>query len=242
MQRVEFSSYFSKSWLARPIVLGVLAGLSMSLPAQASAQQQGDLMVRGGVTLVSPDESSKVLTTQATGPLARTGVSVDNNAQLGLNVLYMYSNNIALELLAATPFKHDIAVYGLGQYGFTTTDLGSTKHLPPTISAVYFFGDSSAKLRPYVGAGLNYTTFFSEKLSQQARTELAAARLKLDDSFGLALQAGFDFKLDNNWLLNASVRRIDIKTDASMQSALGKVMTKVDLAPWVYTLSVGYRY
>lgn len=228
--------------VVRPLAVAVITAAALTQAAVVSAHEQGDLIVRGGVTVVSPDESSRVLTTQATGPLARTGVSVDNNTQLGLNVLYMYSNNIGLELLAATPFKHDVSVNGLGQYGFATTDLGSVKHLPPTVSAVYFFANSSSQLRPYVGAGVNYTTFFSEKLSQQARTELAAARLKLDDSVGLSLQLGVDFKLDNRWLLNASVRHIDLKTDASLDSALGKVTTKVDLAPWVYTLSVGYRF
>ena len=215
---------------------------ALSLPILASAQQQGDLIVRAGLTRVSPDESSKVLTTQSTGPLAGTGVSVGNNTQLGLNLLYMVSDNIGLELLAATPFKHDLSAYGLSSYGFATTDLGYTKHLPPTVSALYYFGNSSARLRLYLGAGINYTTFFSEKLSRQARMELAADRLKLDDSFGLALQAGFDHTLNDNWLVNASVRHIDIETDASMNSALGKVTTKVDLAPWVYTLALAYRF
>jgi outer membrane protein len=215
---------------------------ALSVPTLASAQQQGDLIVRAGLTRVSPDESSKVLTTQATGPLAGTGVSVGNDTQLGLNVLYMYSDIIGVELLAATPFKHDLSAYGLSQYGFATTDLGHTRHLPPTISALYYFGDSAARLRLYVGAGINYTTFFSEKLSRQARTELGANRLKLDDSFGLALQVGFDYTLNDNWLVNASVRHIDIETDASMNSALGKVTTKVDLAPWVYTVALAYRF
>jgi outer membrane protein len=54
--------------------------------------------------------------------------------------------------------------------------------------------------------------------------------------------ARFDYTLNDNWLVNASVRHIDIETDASMNSALGKVTTKVDLAPWVYTLALAYRF
>ena len=55
----------------------------------------------------------------------------------------------------------------LSGYGFTTTDLGSAKHLPTTVTALYYFGISSSVVRPYIGLGVNYTTFFSESLGNQ---------------------------------------------------------------------------
>ncbi len=110
------------------------------------------------------------------------------------------------------------------------------------MSALYYFGTSWAHLRPYIGIGANYTTFFSTDLSSQARTELAAGSLELDDSFGLSARAGFDFKLTDNWMLNASVWNIDIETDASFNSALGKVKVGVDVDPWVYMISLGYKF
>ncbi|ALO46362.1 membrane protein [Pseudohongiella spirulinae] len=214
----------------------------MTLPGIVSAQQAGDWLVRVGAATVAPDESSKVLTTQATGPLAGTGVGVNNNTQVGLNVVYMMSDHLGLELLAATPFEHDLSVDGLSQYNFMTTDLGSTKHLPPTVSALYYFNGPAARLRVYAGAGLNFTTFFSEKLSPQARTELAADRLKLDDSWGWSASVGADFRFDDTWTISGAVRRLDISTDASLDSALGRITTSVDIDPWVYMLSVGFMF
>jgi outer membrane protein len=156
--------------------------------------------------------------------------------------VYMLSDNLALEVLAATPFEHDLKAAGLSQFGFATTDLGSSKQLPPTVSALYFFGNSSSTVRPCIGVGINYTTFFSKDLSSSAKNELAASSLDLDDSVGLSLRAGIDVILSDNWLLNASVWNIDIDTDASFNSALGKVKVGVDIDPWVYMISLGYRF
>tara|TARA_R110002072_G_scaffold13637_3_gene57370 strand:+ start:1530 stop:2234 length:705 start_codon:yes stop_codon:yes gene_type:complete len=231
----------TKTRISAAVVLGVAMTAGV-LPAPAMAQQAGEWLVRAGVATVAPDESSRVLTAAATGPLAGTGVGVSNDTQLGLNVVYMLTDRVGLELLAATPFEHDLSVDGLAQYGFTTTDLGSTKHLPPTVSALYYFNGPDARLRVYGGAGVNFTTFFSEKLSPQARTELAADRLKLDDSWGLSLSVGADFRLDETWTLSGAVRRLDISTDASLNSALGRITTSVDIDPWVYMLSVGYVF
>lgn len=219
-----------------------LLSVSSLLPLAATAHEEGDVILRLGAAHVSPDESSSVITTATTGPLAGTSVGVGNSTQVGINVVYMWSDNWGLEVLAATPFEHDLSAAGLNQYGFSTTDLGSTKHLPPTFSAVRFFGDSSSAARPYLGLGLNYTEFFDSDLSSGARTELGASNLDLDRSFGISYRAGVDFQLDDKWILNASVWNIDIDTDASFNSALGNVNARVEIDPWVYMFSLGYKF
>ncbi len=221
---------------------GVLAlGLSM-LATPAMAIEKGDVLLRVGITHVRPNDSSSVITTAATGPLAGTAAHVGNETQPGINLVYLLTDNVGVELLAATPFEHGLKVSGLSQYGFKTTHLGSTKQLPPTVSALYYFGPTGARLRPYVGAGLNYTTFFQESLSRDARSELAARGLSLDDSFGLSVRAGFDWEVNERWLVNASLWNIKINTDAHFSSALGKVRAKVDVDPYVTMLSVGYKF
>ncbi|WP_317628498.1 OmpW family outer membrane protein, partial [Escherichia coli] len=42
-----------------------------------------------------------------------------------------------------------------------TGDIATVHHLPPTLMAQWYFGDSGSKFRPYIGAGINYTTFFN---------------------------------------------------------------------------------
>ena len=162
------------------------------------------------------------------------GVNVDGNTQLGLNFVYFYSQQLAIEVLAATPFSHDIGLNTVGA-------LGNTKHLPPTLSANYYFADPSAKFQPYVGAGVNYTIFFDEEFTS-ANTSAGFSDLDLDSSLGLAAQVGFDYMLDDKWLVNASVRWIDIDTEASfdLNGSAGSVDVSID--PFIYSITAGYRF
>ncbi|MCO4759351.1 MAG: outer membrane beta-barrel protein, partial [Oceanospirillaceae bacterium] len=125
--------------------------------------------------------------------------------------------------LAATPFKHNITANG--------AKIGDTKQLPPTLSLQYYPMDTQSALQPYVGVGVNYTTFFSE--------ESTLGNLKLDDSWGLAAQAGVDYAVSDNVVLNAAVWYIDIDSDASLN---GADIGTVEIDPWVYMVGVGYKY
>ncbi|MEP0354723.1 OmpW family outer membrane protein [Paraglaciecola sp.] len=216
-----------KTHLALP-----LASLLLCSVQPAFCYEEGDWVVRGGITAVSPDDSSSNVSVG--GSDLGIGVNVDSNTQLGLNILYFYTPQLALELLAATPFNHDIGLDTVG-------DLGSTKHLPPTLSINYYFADPSATFQPYVGAGLNYTIFFDEDFTA-TNTEAGFSELELDDSVGLAAQIGFDYAIDENWSVNTSVRWIDIDTKATfdLNGATGSV--DVDVNPLVYSVMLGYRF
>lgn len=239
----------------------IVATLSIAsaalVTAQAQAWEAGDMFVRGGVVNVSPDAGSDGVAIPALGisPIAGTSVDVDDNTQLGLTFTYMMSANFGLEVLAATPFKHDItADLTAAGIGVGVAPVGETTHLPPTVSAVWYPFGSADAVKPYVGAGLNYTVFFDEEVDPalEALTgTLAGAAgpvpldMDLDGSFGLAFQAGFDWELDPKWHLNASVRWIDIGTDAELtNSDLGTVITvdNVDIDPWVYQINIGYEF
>jgi len=217
----------------------ILTGIS-SQPVMS--HEAGDWILRVGATLVEPHESSSLISTTATGALSNTAAGVGDNVQLGLNLVYMMTDKVGLELLAATPFEHDLTAKGLNAHGLETTDLGSAKHLPPTLTANYYFYAANSAIRPYLGVGVNFTTFFSEDLSGFARNELSASSLSLDDSWGIAWRGGVDWELSENWMLNASFWKIDLETDASFNSALGKVKVNVDVDPWVYMLSIGYKF
>ena len=63
--------------------------------------------------------------------------------------------------------------------------------------------------KPYVGAGVEYMAFFGE-----GRSALGGAKIKLDNAFGFALQAGFDMEVGQGWYLNADVKKVWLDTDA----------------------------
>lgn len=196
------------------------------------AAQPGDWLLRAGVTSVNPDDSSGNVFV-AGGDLG-VGVSVDNNAQLGLNLAYFINETWAIELLAATPFDHDISLDTVGA-------LGSTKHLPPTLSALYYFDVGSETVHPYLGLGINYTIFFDEDFTT-ANSNAGFSDLSLDNSFGLSTQIGVDVDINEEWAFNASMRWIDIDTDAEFTLGADRGSVSVDIDPYVFTLSVGYRF
>jgi outer membrane protein len=200
--------------------------------ASALAHKAGDMLVRVGLTNVAPDASSSDVILGG----ANTGLrlDVDSNTQLGLNFAYFLTDNWNIEVLAATPFKHDIEIVGVGP-------LGETTHLPPTVTANYFFLDDSSAFQPYAGIGLNYTIFFDEGFTDASEAG-GFADLDLDASFGLSAQLGFDYMLNDEWFINASARYIDISTDATFTAGGAPGSVTVDIDPYVYTLSVGYKF
>lgn len=211
------------------ITLAVLATLSS---ATTMAAEAGDMLIRAGLTTVAPNETSSnvMIGGDATGLY----LNVDNNTQLGLNFAYFITDKVNIEVLAATPFTHDMGIDGVGA-------LGSTKHLPPTVTANYYFADGSAAFQPYVGIGLNYTIFFDEEFTT-ANEEAGFSDLDADPSFGLSAQVGFDYNIDKEWFVNGSVRYIDISTDATFKVGDADGSVTLDIDPMVYTLSVGYRF
>ena len=152
---------------------------------------------------------------------------MDSDTQLGLTLGYMYTDNIGIGVLAATPFKHDIKLVGVGK-------AAETKHLPPTVTLQYHFAPRS-NVRPYIGAGLNYTNFFSEKT-----VGLGGAKLKLDDSWGLAAEAGVDIDLNDRWFVSGQVWYLDIDTEADISGVASDVNVEID--PWVVMIGIGTTF
>ena len=231
-----------------PIRLSALVA-AMAFSGAVSAYEEGDIVVRVGVTTVVPQDSSDLLAfngseaglSAAIG--GNAGLEVDSSTQLGLTAEYMFSNKWGVELLAATPFEHDAD--GTGQ--LSGLDIGEAKQLPPTLSAIYHF-DMVEKLQPYVGIGINYTIFFDEEVTSEADATFATlgltgGDLELEDSIGLSVQIGTDYHINDNVSLNASVRWIDIETEAEITFDSGdKISADVSIDPIVYTVAVGYKF
>ncbi|HDM8226156.1 TPA: outer membrane protein OmpW [Vibrio campbellii] len=206
-----------------------LAVVAALVSPSVFAHSEGDFILRVGAASVVPNDSSdKILDSQYE-------LEVNSDTQLGLTFGYMFTDNISLEVLAATPFSHDISTDLVGK------DIGSTKHLPPTVMVQYYFGDAQSKFRPYVGAGLNYTIFFDEGFNGTGKGA-GLSDLKLDDSFGLAANVGVDYMINDKWFLNASAWYANIETEATYKAAGAKQKTDVEINPWVFMISGGYKF
>jgi outer membrane protein len=195
------------SALAITTALAVLAG-------PVAAQSQGDWTVGVGLGYVNPKSNN--------GTLAGAAATVDEDVRPTFTVEYFIRDNLGIELLAATPFEHDVSLGG--------AVAASVKHLPPTLSLNYHF-PTQGKFKPFVGAGINYTTFFEETT--------ALGTLELDDSIGIALQAGADYMISDRGALRFNVRWIDISTDATLN---GAAIGTAEIDPVVLGVSYVHRF
>lgn len=218
--------------------LVLAAALAAATPALA--HEAGSFIVRAGAAHVAPNDSSSRISTTVTGPMAGTKATVGSDTQLGLTFAYMLTDHIGIELLAATPFSHQVNVKGVG--GGIDGKMADVKHLPPTLTLQYYPMEKASRWQPYVGAGINYTVFFDEKLTSEQKTN-GFSKLSLSDSWGLALQVGMDYMLTDRLMFNAAVWHIDIDTKARMRhSTLGSTKVDVDIDPWVFMVGLGYKF
>ncbi|CAN5271232.1 outer membrane beta-barrel protein [soil metagenome] len=222
------------------ISLSAAALIGMAtIAAPASAQDRtgiaaGDVLLRLRGILVAPNES--------TGGIKPTFPSehakVDNSVMPEVDVTYMATNNIGFELIAATT-KHTAS----GTSGTTggIGKLASTWALPPTLTAQYHF-NAAGRVRPYLGAGINYTVFWNEKASKELEAAVGETRVHMSDSVGWAAQAGVDVDISPRTFINFDIKYIDMNTTARLTTtAIGVQSLRIHLNPIVAGAGIGWR-
>lgn len=199
------------------------AALAALLTAAPAFAESGDWLVRLRAVNVAPNESADIATIGG-------DVDIDTSVVPELDITYFVRDQWALELiLAVTP--HDVTAVGTS---LGDVDLGDVTLLPPTLTLQYHF-NPDGQVRPYVGAGVNYTHFFDADLPAGS----ALTSIDYDASFGLAAQAGVDFALDDDWFVNVDVKYIDIDTDVTID---GAIAADVQIDPVVFGVGFGRRF
>ncbi|MGJ3232483.1 MAG: OmpW/AlkL family protein [Oceanicaulis sp.] len=211
----------------KTVLLTTVAALTVLGAAAPAHAEAGDFLFRLRAINVTPDESATIT------PIGGD-VDIDFSVVPEFDITYFLTDHVAAELiLGVTP--HDVTAVdtALGD-----VDLGDVTLLPPTLTLQYHF-NPSGQLRPYVGAGINYTLFFNEDLPGGS----PLASIDYDPSFGGALQAGIDYAINERWFLNFDVKKVWINTDVSIDAgALGLVEADVDINPVIVGVGVGWRY
>lgn len=195
----------------------VLATLTLNIGAAMA--QESPWQVRARAVYLDPADKS--------APVAGVGASdritVSDKTIPEVDISYFFTPNWAAELVLTYPQKHDVYLDG--------GKIGTFKHLPPSLLLQYHFTNSTP-LKPYVGAGINYTRISSVNL-------LGGGADLENDSFGLAVQAGVDYQLDKNWSLNFDVKKVQIRSDVFIGGAKA---SRVKVDPVLVGVGVGYRF
>ncbi|MDT8369739.1 MAG: OmpW family outer membrane protein [Longimicrobiales bacterium] len=207
--------------LRTPLIVAVALGLALSaVPLEAQGPWQFRLRGIG----IFPDEDASIT------PIGGD-VDIDEAFMPELDISYFLTPNLALELILATS-EHDVKAEDTD---IGDVDIGSVWLLPPTLLLQYHIAPN-APIRPYVGAGLNLTIFYSEDVPGTIVTDA-----DYDTAAGAAFQAGFDipFAQGSPWMFNVDAKKLLLDTDVSLNG--GAVTADVDIDPWIISFGIGYR-
>ena len=206
--------------MSKPVTALMFVAIStLSTISTVAAAQESPWLVRvRAVHLDLADKSDPI-----GGAGASDRLTVSDKTIPEFDVSYFFTPNWAAELVLTYPQKHDVALDG--------RNIGSFKHLPPTLLLQYHFV-LDAPLKPYVGAGLNYTTMSKVNL-------LGGAASLEHDSVGLALQAGVDYAIDKKWSLNFDLKKVQIRSDVYIGGAKA---SRVKVDPLMLGVGAGYRF
>ncbi|TKW60607.1 MAG: OmpW family protein [Blastochloris viridis] len=198
--------------------LALAAAVALTGIISAAQAEDGNWLVRGRIINVKPTNNGGET---SIGGKPKAG----SDTVPEVDVTYFATPNIGFELIAATTEHKTQVARG------TNADLGTVKLLPPTLTAQYHFTNLD-KFKPYVGAGLTYAHFYDAD-------HPGFGSVKYDDSVGVALQAGVDYKLTDKIYLNADVKQIFVGTDVTVNDT---ITAKANLNPIVAGIGVGYRF
>ncbi len=199
------------------------------------AYEAGDIIVRGRIISVNPQDDSNNISITGTSQIG-SGATVNSDIMPELDFTYMLDPHWGLELILAYT-EHEVDARGtLG----SLNQIAETKVLPPTLTLQYHFSPSS-NIRPYIGAGINYTHFFDSEV--KGTLDTSGSDIDIDDSWGLAAQAGVDIDIDDTWFVNFDVKYIDIDADAHIKDSIApNIKVDIDVDPLVWGIGIGRTF
>jgi outer membrane protein len=206
-----------------------IAAAIATLLAAGAAQAQDNVFKAGAILYQTHSKTTGI---KGIGVPPGADADVGDATTLLLTYERMFNRNWGVELVIGIP--PTIKARATGSVAFLGDDVLSAKNVAPTLIVNYHFGQSGDALRPYLGAGINYTRFAS------AKTSLAPS-VELKDSVGPVVQAGADYAIDRQWGLFASIAKVQVKSDLVAVSST-VLTTTIDFRPITYSVGVSYKF
>jgi len=233
--------------------------MALACATAAHAQSAGSFILSTGWFHLSPqDESSPFeLVSRGGAPvnqsIPNTGSSISDADTLGFTATYFVTDNIAVEGVMGIPPKFDLNGEGaLAPYG----KLGDVKQWSPTLLLKYYFGQSTQRLRPFLGVGVSRVWFSGAEITNQqfiSNTPILGGPTSVDvkSKWAAVFNGGFSFQVTDHWYAGLSISYIPLKTTATLTtpnspSPVGPLnsVAKADikLNPIITYINVGYRF
>lgn len=215
------------------LLLAAVFMLSNLVYIQPALAETGDWMARLRLLQVSPNDDSSSVST-----IPGSSVSVESDTTIELDFTYFLTPNLGVEFILGTS-RHDIQAEGSIE---AVGKIATVRTLPPVVTLQHHF-QPNATIRPYVGIGVNYTTFYDETASGNLESALGGSTsIKLDDSWGLSAQIGTDIALNEAWFINLDAKYLQLGTTAELNTGGLVRRVDVDIDPWFFSVGFGTNF
>jgi outer membrane protein len=182
------------------------------------------------------------------GPYVSPGANIDakNVNTLYLGYVRRLSPHFDVELTLGYPPLQKTVGKGpatLGSVPYNGQVIATARWLAPTVLVEYVFLDENSKWRPYIGAGINYTSFYDRNSTAQGDAASGGpTKLSLTSSVGPVGTVGLDYHIANNWHLYASYSASQVKSKLRADTAGVIRTTHISFGPQALVVSVGYSF
>jgi len=222
--------------VCRKRALGCCVGVSACLLASVAAAQTGNegrFYLRTGPAQIMFDEGAEV--TIAGEPVPGADARLEDNTGLAVELGYHISPRISVAATVGVPMTTTLTAAGsLAGAG----ELGSVKYGPGIYTVRYHF-DSPGPIRPYVGAGVNWTIIFESR-------DGGLQNVDAKDTFGPVITAGLDIPINERMGVFAAVAKAwtssDVTFDFPTPAGLVPGTSKVQLDPLVIYGGIQVRF
>ena len=182
------------------------------------------------------------------GPYVPPGVNfkAENLETLYAAYVRWITPDIDVELAMGYPPLAKIKGQGpalLGSVPYNGQVISSARWIAPTLLVEYNFLSPSSPIRPYIGVGVNYTTFYDRDSTAAGNAASGGpTRISLTASVGPAATAGLTYRLAERWHLHASYSFSQVKTNLTADTD-GVIRTsRISFAPQALVVSIGYSF
>lgn len=226
-------------------IVTLAVGAALALAASgAFADQAGPNDVRLGMYFVHYEAQADNIS----GPYVPSGlnVHVDNVETLYLAYVRSLSSHWDVELAFGYPPLTKTEGRGpvtLGSVPYNGQVISTARWVAPSLLFEYVFGSTSDRLRPFVGAGVNYTKFVARQSTAAGNAAGGGpTSIALPSSVGPAATAGLSYEITDRWHVYASYSVAQVNTKLTADTAGLLRTSEVHFWPNTLVISGGYSF
>jgi outer membrane protein len=182
------------------------------------------------------------------GPYVPPGVNLQAEDLTTLYGAYIrrLSSKFDVELALGYPPLAKIKGLGpttVGSVPYNNVEVSSARWIAPTLLLEYRFLSENCAWQPFIGVGVNYTTFYDRTTTAAGNAAFGGpTRLSLTASVGPAATIGVGYHVSGPWHVYGSYSVSQVKSDLTANTAGVERTTHISFGPQALILSVGYSF